>query len=406
METINTWIKPDDVLSLWTFVIGWAAISIRLEQKYKWAATLTGCMIALLGAMIFANLGVVPLDTPTYDLVWGFVVPIAVPLLLFDADIRRIWRESGRTFIAYHFAVLGTIIGTIIATLLFYDKIPEIRGILAMISGSYIGGSINLAAMKAAFNVSPEMTSSAIVADNFLMAIYFFALMAIPNMLFFRKRYNMPYDAKMRANEGTDQGENRAAAFWGRKEISLLDIAANVAVAIAIVTFSTKMAEFINAQEFFPRFIKMFLGQKYLLITTSTVILASVFPRFFAAIRGSKEIGSFFIHIFFVVIGVPASLSMIFNNSPLLFVFAAVIVIVNLIVTLTLGKLFKFDLEELLVSCNATIGGPTTAAAMVIAKGWTDLVVPALLVGVWGYVIGNYAAIALANFLGSALSLP
>ena len=404
METINTWIKPDDVLSLWTFVIGWAAISIWLEQKYKWAATLTGCMIALLGAMIFANLGVVPLDTPTYDLVWGFVVPIAVPLLLFDADIRRIWRESGRTFIAYHFAVLGTIIGTIIATLLFYDKIPEIRGILAMISGSYIGGSINLAAMKAAFNVSPEMTSSAIVADNFLMAIYFFALMAIPNMLFFRKRYNMPYDAKMRANEGTDQGENRAAAFWGRKEISLLDIAANVAVAIAIVTFSTKMAEFINAQEFFPRFIKMFLGQKYLLITTSTVILASVFPRFFAAIRGS--IGSFFIHIFFVVIGVPASLSMIFNNSPLLFVFAAVIVIVNLIVTLTLGKLFKFDLEELLVSCNATIGGPTTAAAMVIAKGWTDLVVPALLVGVWGYVIGNYAAIALANFLGSALSLP
>ena len=317
METINTWIKPDDVLSLWTFVIGWAAISIWLEQKYKWAATLTGCMIALLGAMIFANLGVVPLDTPTYDLVWGFVVPIAVPLLLFDADIRRIWRESGRTFIAYHFAVLGTIIGTIIATLLFYDKIPEIRGILAMISGSYIGGSINLAAMKAAFNVSPEMTSSAIVADNFLMAIYFFALMAIPNMLFFRKRYNMPYDAKMRANEGTDQGENRAAAFWGRKEISLLDIAANVAVAIAIVTFSTKMAEFINAQEFFPRFIKMFLGQKYLLITTSTVILASVFPRFFAAIRGSKEIGSFFIHIFFVVIGVPASqensLKYIFN---------------------------------------------------------------------------------------------
>lgn len=406
METINTWIKPDDVLSLWTFVIGWAAISIWLEQKYKWAATLTGCMIALLGAMIFANLGIVPLDTPTYDLVWGFVVPIAVPLLLFDADIRRIWRESGRTFIAYHFAVLGTIVGTIIATLLFYNKIPEIRGILAMISGSYIGGSINLAAMKAAFNVSPEMTSSAIVADNFLMAIYFFVLMAIPNMLFFRKHYKMPYDAKMRADEGSDQGENRAAAFWGRKEISLLDIAANIAVAIAIVTFSTKMAEFINAQEFFPRFIKMFLGQKYLLITTSTVILASVFPRFFAAIRGSKEIGSFFIHIFFVVIGVPASLSMIFSNSPLLFVFAAVIVVVNLIVTLGLGKLFKFDLEELLVSCNATIGGPTTAAAMVIAKGWTDLVVPALLVGVWGYVVGNYAAIALANFLGSALALP
>jgi uncharacterized membrane protein len=27
---------------------------------------------------------------------------------------------------------------------------------------------------------------------------------------------------------------------------------------------------------------------------------------------------------------------------------------------------------------------------MAIAKGWTKLVTPAILVGVWGYAIGNY----------------
>jgi len=34
---------------------------------------------------------------------------------------------------------------------------------------------------------------------------------------------------------------------------------------------------------------------------------------------------------------------------------------------------------------------------MAISKGWDDLVLPAMLVGVWGYVIGNWIAIALGQ---------
>ncbi|QSQ08000.1 hypothetical protein H0A61_00319 [Koleobacter methoxysyntrophicus] len=30
-------IKPDDTWILWMFLIGWAAVSIYLEQNYKWA---------------------------------------------------------------------------------------------------------------------------------------------------------------------------------------------------------------------------------------------------------------------------------------------------------------------------------------------------------------------------------
>ncbi|MDR2180957.1 MAG: DUF819 family protein [Synergistaceae bacterium] len=390
-------IKPDDTLTLWTFLVGWAAISIWLEQKYKWAATLTGCMIALLGAMALANLGVVPVDSPVYDSVWGYVVPLAVPLLLFDADIRRIWKESGRTFVAFHFAAGGTLLGTCVATFLFYRYIPEMRGILAMLCGSYIGGSMNLAAMKDAFAVSPEMTGAVIVADNFLMALYFFALMIVPTLNFFRRHYPMPYKAAV-PSPVADKKE--------KKERSLLDIAASAAVAFFIVTLSTKLADAVGGSMVLPRPARWIFGQKYFLITTLTVLGATLFPKIFGALQGAREIGTFFIHIFFVVIGVPASLSMILNRSPLLFAYAGTIVLVNMAVTLGLGKLFKFSLEELMVSCNATIGGPTTAAAMATAKGWNGLVVPALLVGIWGYVIGNYAALLTANYLGSLLNLP
>jgi uncharacterized membrane protein len=398
----STLIKPDDVLTLWAFMVGWAAVSIWLEQRYKWASTLSGCMIALLGAMLLANLGVVPLDSPCYDNVWSYVVPVAVPLLLFNANIMRIWRDSGRTIIIFHIASAGTMIGTCVAAAMFHNYIPELEGVSAMFTGTYIGGSINLVAMKDAFGVTPEMTSAAIVADNFLMALYFFVLMTIPTMAFFRKRYTMPYEAKLMSETGggSSDKENRAARFWGAKEISLLDIASSVAIAVVIVAVGTKLADAVNASSL-PEWFRSFIGQKYLLITTLTVICASAFPGFFGRIRGAKEIGTFFIHIFFVVIGVPASISMILQKSPLLFAFAGVIIVANMLASLVIGKVFKFSLEEIMVACNATVGGPTTAAAMVIAKGWDDLVVPALLVGVWGYVIGNYAAIALANYLGS-----
>lgn len=393
-------IKPDDTLSLWTFLVAWAAVSILLERKYKWAATLSGTMIALLGAMLMANVGIIPTEAACYDDVWSYIVPMAIPLLLFDADIRRILRESGRTFMAFHIASLGTVLGTAIATLSFYKVIPEVKGVLAMLCATYIGGSINLVAMKDAFNVSSEMTSAVIVADNFLMALYFFVLMAVPAIPFFLKHFKSPHEMKLRSGEVSrekiSQDDEKGAA--------LLDMALSVAISLFIVTVSTKLSTSINSSSL-PAVLKLFIGQKYLLLTAITVLFATLFPGFLGGIRGAREIGVFFIHIFFVVIGVPASISMIMHKSPTLFIFAGVIVLTNFVVTMLLGKLFKFDLEELLISCNATIGGPTTAAAMVTAKGWNDLVIPAILVGVWGYIIGNYAGILMAGYFGAALNL-
>ena len=72
---------------------------------------------------------------------------------------------------------------------------------------------------------------------------------------------------------------------------------------------------------------------------------------------------------------------------------------INLIVTLLLGKLFRLNLEDLLISVNATLGGPPSAVAMAVSKGWPKLVLPAMLVGIWGYVIGTALGVALANML-------
>lgn len=390
-----TWIKADDLWSLWAVVTGWAAISIYLEQKYQWAAKVSGAIIALMGALVLANLGVIPTDSPVYDTIWGYVAPLAVAVILFKADLRQIWKESGRTFGAFHISAVGTMLGTCGGLLLLGKWMPEALQVGAMITGSYIGGTVNFVAMSQVFNSSQNVINATIVADNLNMALYFFVLLAIPNILFFQKHYKHPYEQAARSGAG--DGENRAAAYWGRKEISLLDIAKVIGGGFVIVAISVKLAAFAQASGLSAGMVKDILGNQYFVITTLTVIFATLFPSFFREARGSQEIGTFLIYLFLVVIGTPASIKEIITQSPIILVFCTFAVLVNLIVTLGLGKLFGFNLEELLVASNANIGGPTTAAAMAISKGWNDLVLPAMLVGVWGYVIGNYCAIYLGN---------
>lgn len=382
-----TLIKPEDTWSLWAFLFAWAAVSIHLEQRYRWASAVSGCILALGGGLLFANMKVVPTASPVYDHVWSYVVPTAVPLLLFSADIRKIWRESGRALGAFHLSALGTVLGTILATVLLGHRIPEIGGISAMFSGSYIGGSVNYVAMSEAFRVSPGLINAGLVADNLLMALFFGVLTTLPGFAFIRRRFPTPLMDRLEGQAA--ETSNPVASYWGRSEVSLKDLSAALACAITIVAVSVHCSGWISASTL-PAVLKGLIGQKYLLITALTVGLASTFPRFFSGIRGAREIGTLLIYLFFVVIGVPASILSVIRESPILLAYAAIILVVNLLVTLGLGKLTGHDLETLLVASNANVGGPTTATAMAIGKGWNELVLPAILIGVWGYVIASY----------------
>ena len=137
---MNSFISSDNTWMLWTFLVVWSAISIVLEQKYKWASKVTGAIIALLGAIIFANLKIIPTESSVYDSVWTYVVPVAIPLLLLKADIKKVKNESGKMLGAFHVSALGTVAGTFISAFLLSSLIPHIAEIAGMMTGSYIGG--------------------------------------------------------------------------------------------------------------------------------------------------------------------------------------------------------------------------------------------------------------------------
>ena len=395
-------ISAENTWALFAILAAIATLAIYLEQKTKLGSKLTGCVMALIGAMILSNTGIIPLDAAAYDFVWDYIIPLSIPMLLFNADIRKIGRESGRLLIIYLISGFGTIAGGIVAYNLLKGSFDGLGSVLPMMIGTYTGGSVNLAAMSDVYNVGGELVSSSVVADNLLMALYFFALIAAAGSKFFLKHYRHPLIDEL---AGADNAEDAGAAtYWKPKEVSLKDIAFCLALSLVIVAVSVKIAgvlgSLIPTSNFILALINGLLGNQYLIITTLTMIIATLFPRQVGNIAGAQEIGAYLIHIFFAVIGVPASIYMILTKAPLLLLFCALIVLTNMIFSFLFGKLFRFSLEEIIIASNANIGGPTTSAAMAIAKGWNTLIVPAILVGTLGYVLGNYYGIFAGTIIG------
>lgn len=98
--------------------------------------------------------------------------------------------------------------------------------------------------------------------------------------------------------------------------------------------------------------------------------------------------------VFFAVVGASGSIWNVINTAPSIFVFAFIQVTVHLLVVLGLGKLFRLDRKLLLLASNANIGGPTTACGMATAKGWGSLVVPGILVGIFGVSVATLFGIS------------
>jgi uncharacterized membrane protein len=408
---VQTLIQGNDIWVMWAALFIFATASIFLEQRFKWAERISGPVIALIFAVLAVNLRVLPTQSVVYDAVWDYFIPLAVAMLLFRANIKTIVRDTGKMFLCFNIGAAGTVLGAIIAFFIFKDFIPELDKMAGILTGSYIGGGVNLFAVASSTHISETMLSAEVIADNFVMAIVIFVLLWIPSSNFFKKRYPHPYQSAIEKKGSGGAGKTLSAAFWGRKEISLLDIALTVATAFVIVTLATKTAGALKAglapeagAGFWAGIPALILGNQYVLLTIVSVIAVSLFPKYFENLKGAQEVGTYLIYVFFVVIGCPADLKDVLLNAPLLFLFCGLIAAVNILTMLLAGKALRQNIEELTLASNANIGGPSTAAAMAVAKGYDKLVVPAILVGLWGYIIGTPLGLLIAEWFGTIVA--
>jgi len=351
--------------------------------------------------MALSNTRVVPMESRAYDFVTEWLVPLAIPLLLFRANFREII-GTGRMFLVFHIATVGTLLGTAIAVVVLKPWItsPDLAHAAGMMAASYIGGGVNFMAVKASYGVREAVTNPLIVADNFVMAGAFILMLAIAASRWFRARFPHPHSLD------SDSDKNLAAEHWQRKGISLLDVARTLAFGFAVMAVAGLLGRVtrgafgdVSQSSVFVQVLHVLCTNKFVLLTLVTLVCATLFNKSLAKVNGAEELGTYMLLLFLFTLGLPADLVAVVIHAPLFLVFCGIIAGVNVTFTLLVGKALRQNLEELLLACNATLGGPPSAAAMATSAGWPKLVLPAILVGIWGYVIGTPIGVIVIEIL-------
>lgn len=384
-------ITEDNTLLIWTVIVVFVFLAMYAERHYRWAKAVGAALICLVGGMVLSSVGLMPSASSAYDVIWSMVTPLAIPLVLFAADLKKILKESGKMLFMFLIACCGTMSGAILASCIFHDQIAEIWKPAAMLTGSQTGGSVNVVVMAEVWDITGSFFDAIYVADILTFTFTLFTLVMLPSIAILRKKYGAMYDNAVMDDhaEGIETADTRMDTF---------QIGMALATSFAIVAVSVAIADFVNAHtDVF--IIQQLFGQKYLIITLITVILATCFPKYFSKMPGAQDLGIFFMFIFFVAVSIEADLKQVLAVGPWLILFSAVIFVGILFVSLLFGKIFKFKIEEISVAANAALGGPTTAAAAAAARGYKELVTPAVLVGTLGYVIGNYFGVLIGNIV-------
>lgn len=382
----------DQNLLVFAFMATWAGFAIYAEQKWKWAEKISALGISIIGALLLVNFNVLPETSAAYDLVYAYVLPLAIPILLFRSDLRKIYRESGKTFLIFHISCFASLVGGIVAGIIFRGQ-ENVAGLVAMEVGAGTGGSINQIAMAETFGIDSAFINAAVIAGNLLVLIYLLIVNTIPNLPFFRKHYKHPYIDEAEGGKTDITELNKKGGF------NVIDFSKTMGAAFVILGVSTVISQLVSTANV-PQLVQQVGGNIYLVLTFVTVALVTCFPKFFEKINGAEAIGTYMLMLFFVTLGTGAKIIDVIKIAPMIFAFEGIMMLINIALSLIIGKIMKLNLEQLLICSNASYGGPTTAVAMVVSKGWGKLAVPAMLVGLYGYIIGNYLGLFAGNLFG------
>ncbi len=396
-------IAPDQPLSLWAVILTGVAFTMWLERRFGWAQWVGGPTLGLLIAACLSNVRVMPTESPAYEFSSVFILPAAIALLLLHANLAQIVSKARGLLVAFLLCCLGTVAGAAIAYLLLRAWLPHSAEIAGIEAASNIGGSVNFAAVRDTFGLDATTTSALLVADNLVMVSAFVVLFWAAGNPWVRRLFQAQPSA---TPKGESERKEPVSTDPFDSEARVKDLAAGFAIALSFAAIADVTGCWIRSwvvEAVHPSLrslgLDQVIGNRYVLVSLLSVTAATCFRSAFSQLRGIRSVGTYLLYIYLFTLGFPADISAVLGRAPLLFLFCFIVSYANLVFALALGRVFRVRFEPLLLTINATVGGPSTAAAMAGSCRWPQLVLPAILVGLLGYAVATPIGIIVGRWL-------
>ncbi len=327
------------------------------------------------------------------DLITTLTIPLAIPLLLFSMNIKKWLRLAGTTFLSLILALVSVVVVVFAGYYLFRDKIPELGKIAGMLIGIYSGGTPNLASIKEALNVDPEVFIMTHTADLVVGAITLLFLLTIAQRVFllFLPPFNHstdPAEIERLTREALEMEDY--SGMFARDTFPRLLIALGLSVLIFAVGGALGMLVPPNAM----------MAVVILTITTLAILLSLV--PWVNNIRKTYQAGMYLIIVFCLVVSSMADLRGMINVEYLdLLMYVGLVYFGSLFVHILLSMIFRIDADTVIITSTAMIYSPPFVPVVASALRNRDVIISGLTTGIIGYVIGNYLGIFTGFVLGA-----
>ncbi len=386
-------IAPDNAFALFTILVAASAFGMVGERK-NWFLGLSGVIITITITALLVTFRLIPsasdaeLAVPIYDFIFTYLIPISIPLLLFNVQIKRIIKDSGRLLGIFLIGALGIAIGAIVAAQVI-DLGEETYKIAGAFVGTYTGGSVNFMAVSTTFDfVESPLFPATIAVDVGFTNVYLLILFMLPSLQFVSSFFT-PYQEQV-----TPIIQESIKKIIPSKVVLMEQLALCFTISGILCTIGMWLGPII------ANWTGTDINLDVLIITILITLLANILPQLLLPLADvAFEIGLFLMYVFLAVIGAASDIHAIINAAPGILLFAIIMLTVHLIISLIGGKLLGISIKEIMIASSANVGGVSIAAPMAATFGFKKLVTPAILIGILGYVVGTFLGIGTGLFL-------
>jgi len=401
-------------LALATLIAAVTALAFWLDYRFPALGKVGASMLAIIFGAILSNTGLVPASSPVYDAVLGPVTSVSIAWLLLSVNLRDLKKAGPRMTGAFVVAVIGTMLGAFVAALLYQERFADDTWRIAgALTGTYSGGSVNFVSVGRELGLTGALFAGLNAADAVMTGLWMGACLMLPMWL---GRFYAPVRSDAGDTGGTRRDErsegtaaeveegtsdDRAAhhPYFVTEKLSAIGIANLFAAGLILVFASQWLSESFPGwlRETMPIIPSIPNIPAIVWLTTLALILGH--SRFYRDAPGAMQFGSVGLHFFFVLIGIMSRVSEIAAVGSEVFFFTLVVVAIHGVFVFGVGRLLRLDIGTVAVASQAAVGGPSSALAVAISREWRHLVLPGVVMGLFGYAVGTYLGLGVGYLL-------
>jgi uncharacterized membrane protein len=378
-----------DPLTVTTTLVGIVTLFFYLEQKTKWRlfTYFPPLLFVYTVPMILSTTGVLASQSSVYDWMRGTLLPFLLTIMLLKVDVLSAIKVMGRGVLVMLSGTLGVILGAPLAYLLVKSHLnPDAWKAFGALSGSWIGGTGNMASMELALNASGDNMGLAVLADNAVYVVWLPILLGAKNLAPWFHRFVRVDPERIKMLEDATFLQEETQSKPSMPQILYL-LFIGFAVTFAARQISGRLPQFPADQPVLTT------GTWNILIVTTLGLLLSRSPA--RKLPCSHELAMALVFLFVANMGARANLSGLATQAPWFLMGAFFWIAFHGLFCLLAAWVLRVDIHSTVIASAANIGG--AASAPVVAAHHNPKLVPvSILMALMGYAVGTYGALMAA----------